>query len=67
VLFLFVPSSRIRLLPQRLNLNLHLLDVAFTLAGLPFHRLPALFELAKFTPAHVKLYANLFFLGSCLC
>lgn len=67
VFFLFVPSSRIRLLPQRLDLSLHPLDVAFALAGLPFHRLPALFELPKLTPAHVKLYASLLFLSSCLC
>jgi len=67
VLFLLVPSSRIRFLPQRLDLNVHFLDVAFTLTGLPFNRLPALFELAKFTPAHLKLYANLLFFGSRLC
>ena len=30
----------------------------------PFHRLPPLLQLAKFTPTHVELHASLLFLGN---
>jgi hypothetical protein len=64
VLLFHTPSRCICLFPQRLEVGPHLLDVAFALSGLPFYRLPALFELSELAPAHVELYATLLFFGS---